>query len=112
MSFLSLSIPSFSQDKALLARADSLHRLGCDLFAEQKYEDVINVFEKAAEIWRELQGDYSTALASSLNRIGVCYFYLGDYTKALEHYQQALAIREKVLGREHPDYAGSLNNIG
>ena len=73
MAFLSLSIPSFSQDRALLARADSLHQLGRDLFAEEKYEAAIDLFEEAAVIRKEQLGDYSADLANSINNIGLCY---------------------------------------
>ena len=111
MAFLSLSIPSFSQDRALLARADSLHQLGRDLFAEEKYEAAIDLFEEAAVIRKEQLGDYSADLANSINNIGVCYQNLGDYSKALNYHQQSLEIRERVLGKEHPDYAKSLDNV-
>ena len=111
MTFMSLSIRSFSQDKALLARADSLHQRGRDLLAEGKYEDAIALFEKAAQIRKDQLGDNSADLANSINNIGVCYSVLGDYPKALEYGLQALEITEKVLGKNHPDYAKSLNNV-
>ncbi|MCR5463394.1 MAG: CHAT domain-containing protein [Bacteroidales bacterium] len=112
MAFLSLSISSFSQDKALLARADSLHQLGCDLFAEQKYEEAIVLFENAAEIRRKQLGVHSADFANSINNVGKCYYELGSYAKALDYGLQALEIRRRVLGMDHPDFALSLNNIG
>ena len=104
MTFMSLSVRSFSQDKALLSRADSLHQLGRDLFAEQKYKDAIVFFEKAAEIRKEQLGDYSAVLANSINNIGVCYYHLGDYTEAIDCHQRAAAIQEKISGKENRNY--------
>ena len=111
MAFMSLSIRSFSQDKALLARADSLHQLGRDLFTEQKYEDAIALFEEAAVIRKEQLGKYVASYANCLYNISISYSQLDDYAHTLEYGLQALEIREKVLGREHPVYARNLYNV-
>ena len=112
MASLLLSNPSYSQDKDLLAKADSLYQLGQTLINNQKYEDAIVLFESAVEIRRMQLGDYSDELASCFNSIGVCYSSLGNYGKALEYHQQALPIKENIFGKEHPDYAACLYDIG
>ena len=99
-------------------RADSLYQQGQDLLINQNYEDsivlkeAIVLFERAAEIQKELQGDYSVDFAKCLNIIGLCYLNLNDYSKALVNFQQALKIREIVFGKDHTDYAIILNDIG
>ena len=112
MASLLLSIPSYSQDKGLLARADSLYREGRSLYDKGYYKTAIVSFEEAAEIRRKERGENSAKRASCLSNIGRCYESLNNYDKALEYHQQALAIREKVYGKEHQAYANSLTHIG
>ena len=52
MASLPLSIPSFSQDKDLLAKADSLYKQGRYLYDKEFYEEAINYLEEAAGISR------------------------------------------------------------
>ena len=112
MASLPLSIPSFSQDKDLLAKADSLYKQGRYLYDKEFYEEAINYLEEAAGIRRDQLGDYSAGLGNCLSYIGLSFGNLGDYEQALDYHQRALAIREKIYGREHSSYATSLSNIG
>ena len=114
MASLLLSVPSYSQDKDLLTKADSLHKKGLDLLftIEMDEEGAILLFEKEAAIVKEQLGDYSAEFANSIFWIGICYKLLNDYAKALEYFQQVLAIDEKVSGKEHLNEASILIVIG
>ena len=112
LSFWVMSIPLYSQDKTLLAQADSLHKQGLELVSNGEYQEAIVCFINAAEIRGEILGKEDLEYLRSLNNIGVCYDYLEEYDKAIEYLEQARSIRERIVGKEHPDYLQSLKNIG
>ena len=107
-----LCLPSFSQEKGLLNRADSLFQRGLELYNNDQYNSAITLFDEVADTRKALLGDTHPDYAITLNKSGNCYAALGDYDKALELYNQALSIIDNALGKEHQDYAGILNNIG
>ena len=112
LSFWVMSIPLYSQDKTLLAQADSLHKQGLELVSNGEYQEAIACFKNAAKIRGEILGKEDLEYLRSLNNIGVCYDYLEEYDKALDYLEQARSIRERIVGKEHPDYLQSLKNIG
>ena len=112
MASLLLSVPSYSQDIELHAKADSLYKQGRELYDKELYEEAVLPLEKAVSIRRDQLGEISAGLGDCLSYIGLSYIRLGDYLKALGYHQQALSIWERVYGREHPNYAAVLNNIG
>lgn len=112
MATMLLSLPSFSQDKALLAKADSLHQEGMLLVENERDEEAMTFFKEAAKIRKDLLGENSAEYASSLKKLGNCYYNLGEYATARDYYQQVLSIREKVFGKNHPDYFYCLYDLG
>lgn len=74
---------------------DSYLLYGIEKYKETKYEDAIDLYNKAINI---------SADVSTYNNIGVSYYMLQKYDKAIEQYKKALQI--------NPNHADSRNNLG
>jgi len=76
------------------------------IFCQKKrYEDAIQEYSKALEIFKALCGADYSSIATTLNNLAKVYLELGEHVHALDYYCQALSIREKILGLSHPDTA-------
>ena len=89
---------------ALNSHALALHKEGRIAEAEQLYERVLTIREKAL-------GPEHPGLATSLNNLAQLYCARGRYEQSEPLFERALTIREKALSPEHPDVAQSLNNL-
>ena len=107
-----LAFPSYSQDKDLLAKADSLNQLGRDLNEAERYEEAIVCLGAAANLQKKLLGEFSSEFADTWHLIGTCYGLLGDYPNALAHFLAVLSIRESISNKRNPDYINCLDDIG
>ncbi len=88
--------------------AVDLNNIGTIYYALGQKQKVLEYFEKALPIHREV-GDQSSE-ATTLNNIGMVYDALGQKQKALEYYEEALPISREVGDRSGE--ATTLNNIG
>ncbi|XP_057316344.1 stress-induced-phosphoprotein 1-like [Hydractinia symbiolongicarpus] len=60
------------------------------LFEEDRFEECIQLCEKAVEVGRQNRADFSL-VAKPLARIGNVYFKQKDYNKAIEYFQKSLS---------------------
>ncbi|WP_434684206.1 tetratricopeptide repeat protein [Pseudanabaena minima] len=105
----SLVIPDNSQIiQSRKAEADRLLQQGIQLYRASRYREVIQVFEVALEIYREIKDRRGEA--TSLLGLGEMYRNLGQYQKAIDFYQQSLPIFNQIGDRNGE--AASLNNLG
>ncbi len=72
------------------------------------YEQAIDLYKKAREIYREIKAPIGEGVV--LNNIGNVYVRNGQYPQAIDTYQQALAIHRTIGDRAGE--ANTLNNIG
>ncbi len=76
-----------------------------------KYDEALNLAERALAIREETLGPDHTTVADSLHALASLYDDKSDYGKAEPLNLRALAIREKNLGPDHLDVAKTLNNL-
>lgn len=96
------------EEKLKKIEADSLNNLGSELrlYAETR-EEAINCFNKAIELFSEINDDYGQAIA--LGGLGFIYFYR-DADSALVYYLKALESRQKIDDKSLT--GATLNSIG
>ena len=88
------------------------HMLGITKDRQGKYEDAVQYYETALEIFQKTLSGNHPDFARSYNNIGLVYNNMGEYSKALSYYEKALEIYQKTLPENHLDLAISYNNIG
>ncbi|MCK6618569.1 MAG: tetratricopeptide repeat protein, partial [Cyclobacteriaceae bacterium] len=88
-----------------------LNQQGLELYEEGRYNEAIQVFEKALQQAEKEFGREHPDYATSCNNLALLYAEQGRYNEAELLYKEAKEIRIKVLGKEHPDYATSCNNL-
>lgn len=107
-----LSIPSFSQNQALISRADSLNEKGKDLYKKGRFQDAIITFEESSDIRKEQLGYHSLEHANSINNIAICYLALNDFLNAANAFKKSLGIKEQIYGKGSPECLSNLNDLG
>ena len=100
-----------AQDKALLAKADSLDVLAKELSHAGKATEAITLGQQALDIITAQLGRDNATYAQVLSDLAGYYSRSGDYDTALRMGTEAMEIRKEVLGENHIDYAHSLNNV-
>jgi tetratricopeptide (TPR) repeat protein len=90
--------------------AGAYRTVGLLLYFDTKCREAEAFFEKAAEIYNEINDELKLSL--TLNDLGECCRNVGSLEKAEEAYKQALEIRRRVLSDNHEDTAESINNYG
>ena len=103
---------SFCQDQYLLAKADSLYRIGEELFSTKEYDKAIESFSKVLELISKAGEEDSDLIVNNLEKLGDSQYYLGDYSTALEYYLRKIRIVEKTSTRDDAKWAQCLNDIG
>ena len=103
---------SFCQDQYLLAKADSLYRIGEELFSSKDYDKAIESFSKVLELIAKAGEEESDLMVNILEKLGDSHYYLGDYSTALEYYLRKIRIVEKPSNRDDVKWAQCLNEIG
>ncbi|NMF59543.1 CHAT domain-containing protein [Pseudanabaena yagii] len=104
-------ISEFAQAQSAQDRkseADRLLDLGNQQYNKSYYQESIQSYQSALEIYRTLKD--SNNEGSTLNNLGNVYYSLGQYQKALDFYQQSLAILQQTGDRQGEGTA--LNNLG
>ncbi|CAF1457188.1 unnamed protein product [Adineta steineri] len=102
-----LEQPSNESDKGFY-----YNNLGTAKYHQGDYDQAIEYYEKALEIWEQTLPADHPSLATSYNNIGGVYVDMGEYSKALSFYEKALTIKEQTLPANHPSLATSYSNIG
>lgn len=76
----------------------SLDELGIQLFALERFEEAMAVFNEVRRIRTSAFGTASPKLAMVLNNIACCNFQMGNHTAAILNLQEARQIQQKVMG--------------
>jgi tetratricopeptide (TPR) repeat protein len=77
-----------------------------------RYEEALEAFSAAQEIWLRRLGPEHDRVADSYVKVGAANKFLGRLAKAREHYHQALAIHLKLHGPMDKRVVGAFNEIG
>jgi len=91
------AIGKFNDAYALLLASDKRREAAATLeaagdlhFVLSEYDEGINTYIKAVQVWRTLRDE--VGLAGALTKIGYTYIYLGETQLALSHLQRASAL--------------------
>ncbi|CAF1051780.1 unnamed protein product [Rotaria sordida] len=76
------------------------------------YSKAITFYEKAIDIYKEMNPPSQLGLAATYQGMGNVYYNMGEYLEALSSYERSLEIRKIVLPPNHFDLTASYNNIG
>ena len=77
-----------------------------------EFQEAINKYKQALNIFQEFFGDQHKSVATCLNNLGANYFEQHMFNEAVRSYTDALNIRKTLLPHIHPDIAMTINNIG
>jgi CHAT domain-containing protein/tetratricopeptide (TPR) repeat protein len=94
-----------------LQEAERLMRQAGALAGERKFNDAINLAERALGIRDRVQGPEHPDVAALLTNLAQLYFAKPDYDRAESLFRRALSIRERALGAQHADVATSAFNL-
>ena len=92
-------------------RALLYHQLGLIKRNQGSYEEALQWYHKALEIYQRILPQDHLHLAASYNNIGQVYNNIGEYSEALSFYQKSLEIYQKTLSSNHLSLAVLYNNI-
>ena len=98
------------EDQEILG--NSLRGYGTLLIEEERYEEALEVFERALGVDLRFLDPSHPDIGTTYNNIGAAHYQLGDQEKASQYYEKALDIRIKALGLYHQDVAQTFNNLG
>ncbi len=104
------SISSFSQPQADPALANAYFALGDSLSISGRYDSSIVYFEKAANLYRNLQS--WEKYISSLNKVSKNYCLFGNYDQAEEFAARVKNSCLEYLGSGHLEMANYFDNLG
>ncbi|MEO0407309.1 MAG: tetratricopeptide repeat protein [Cyanobacteria bacterium P01_A01_bin.135] len=98
------------------AEADQLLRNGAQQYRASQWQEAIQSWQAALQIYREtgvreaFPQESPVGEASTLNNIGEINRLLGNYPTALDYYEQSLALKREIGDRASE--STTLNNIG
>jgi tetratricopeptide (TPR) repeat protein len=109
----SLEIASEMREMAQLTKdtvnvASALTFIGFNNFTKGNYDEALNAWELALEIYTKL--NEKSQIGMLYTNIGVIYKSRGNYEKALEYYQENLYLQEEIA--DTIEIAKALANIG
>ncbi|RKX18825.1 MAG: hypothetical protein DRP35_08670 [Candidatus Zixiibacteriota bacterium] len=98
--------------------ADNIYGIGIINYYQSDFDEAINNYLRASEIYKELTGSANEELAGKCNRaLAGCYnnaglinFSQGNYNDAIENFIKSLKINEKLGNKS--GVATSYNNLG
>ncbi len=93
-----------------LKRLEVGHRAGVDLYADGKYVESEQRFEKNAELARSF-GEESSELIDYLRKLGDFYHSTGNYSSAEQPLLEAMKIIQERFGMEDHQVALVLNDV-
>jgi tetratricopeptide (TPR) repeat protein len=80
--------------------------------SQGRFDEAIELYERALQLHQKQYGEVSIAVANNINDLALVYEIQGKYDKAVQYHRRAMAIREQLGGPRHPEVAASHNNIG
>lgn len=89
----------------------SLMTQAVPLFSAGKYAEAHKILKKAADVYREIRGEKSTAYALALVYLANVTRHDGQAAEAATLYEEAAAIWKDNLGDYHPMIANCLNGL-
>lgn len=93
-------------------RSRMLNDLSVVLHTQGRYQEALEILEKALVLRAGLLPEEHPEIASLKNNLAFALEALGETARAEELYRDSLAVRTKLLGVNHPQTATSLNNLG
>src|SRR5262245_38191976 len=97
-------------DRAVLESVD-LRRQGLKLYADGKYKEAIEVFNKALAIREKILGPDDPMIAQILNHLGVLFPLVGDDEQGEAALKRAVTIYEKTYGPDDISVSAPLSNL-
>lgn len=89
-----------------------LNNLGLAYQALYQWEDAIQAFRQALDIFRHLTPDDSENLVTLMENLALATFSAGRQEEGLALLQEAKELYEEKIGREDLNYSFRLNNLG
>ncbi len=86
--------------------------LGLAYDSKGEYDRVIEYFEKALEILRDVFGEMHPEMAIIYDHLGKAYASEGDYDSAIKYYKKMLEIELKASGGDSSQIAKGYDNLG
>ncbi len=99
-----------SDDGVLMA--EILNSRAAILGYEGRYDEALDLQERAYGAVILAEGAESLGAAYAENQLADALFSVGSYAEALEHYRVAASLRERYLGPNHPRLAPTLTSLG
>jgi tetratricopeptide (TPR) repeat protein len=90
---------------------DALDLQVVQLYRQGKYNEAIQIAERALALSEKKFGPDHPSVGTSLNYLVQLYRLQGRYGAAERLNKRPLAIHEKALGPDHPDVAAALSNL-
>jgi tetratricopeptide (TPR) repeat protein len=88
----------------------ALNNLGVLRFDQERYEESVDLQEKAIRVWEMARGEQHPALVTPLNDLAAVYVKMGRFYDAVVAFQRAMDICRKTLGQDRLEYAVLLKN--
>jgi tetratricopeptide (TPR) repeat protein len=98
-------------DKSILM-ADLLSRTGWYLDVEAQFDAAKPLYERAIQLYREIEGDDSKHLLINMDRLAWNYMKQGLLKEAVDMFKQAFSSMKAVLGEDHDDTLACQRNYG
>ncbi len=77
-----------------------------------QFAEALQLFQKAADIEKELHGKNSRKIGVIYTNLGLTYMEIGDFENALLYFRKSLAIKRKIAGESSPGVAKLYNDMG
>ncbi|HEY5040084.1 MAG TPA: tetratricopeptide repeat protein, partial [bacterium] len=90
---------------------ESSRAAGFNLVRDGRFQDAIQVEEKALRIAQDRFGPIHPSLVPLFNDLATLHRYLAEYKKAEQEYKWGLALQEKNSGPDHSLVADSLDRL-
>jgi CHAT domain-containing protein/Tfp pilus assembly protein PilF len=91
---------------------DDIVKEAAKLFAAKKFKEATPLYEKAALLAPQVQGENDRATASIFTNLATAYSEQGRFTEAGPLLQRSLAINESLFGKEHASVAIACSYLG
>jgi len=85
--------------------------LGDVLTLASRYEEAIDLLQKALKMYESIFGARHPSFANALSSIATAKYFQGKYKEAEEGYLKALELQRESLGNLHPEVATTINDL-
>lgn len=110
--WLNRSLKKYEQMEDRMGIARCVQNLGNIDQMNKEFNEAINKYNQALNIFRELPGDHDKSIADCFHNLGAAYFEQRNVTEANQYYALALNIQKTILPHTHPAIGRTVNNIG